>query len=391
MTTLRITGEQRRARLARRHLLASRSDDPVAVAEALVGLHATDPATVLLGATARMNPPDGSALEKALYEDRSLVRLLGMRRTVFVVPAGLAAVIQSAVTAEIAVKQRRRIVQLVAQAGVGDDPEAWLARVEEATLEALTARGEATAAELSSDVPELRVQVEVNQGKNYAGKIGMSTQVLFLLGAEGRIVRGRPKGTWLSTLYRWAPSETWLPGGIPEIAVDEARTELARRWLAAFGPAPVSDFTWWTGWTARQTTAALAGLKLAEVALDTGAGVVLADDADQVAEVEPWAALLPALDSTIMGWSERSWYLGDHRPRLFDRNGNAGPTIWWEGRVVGGWAQRKDGEIAIRFLEEVPPEAAEAVGLQAERVAGVLGALRVTPRFGTPLERGLRS
>ncbi len=146
--------------------------------------------------------------------------------------------------------------------------------------------------------------------------------------------------------------------------MDEARTELARRWLAAFGPAPVSDLTWWTGWTARQTTAALAGLQLVEVALDTGTGVVLADDADQVAEVEPWAALLPALDSTIMGWSERSWYLGDHRPRLFDRNGNAGPTIWWEGRVVGGWAQRKDGEIAIRFLEEVPTEAAEAVGLR---------------------------
>ena len=240
-------------------------------------------------------------------------------------------------------------------------------------------------------MPELSVQVEVNQGKNYAGKIGMSTQVLFLLGAEGRVVRGRPKGTWLSTLYRWAPRETWLPPGIPETAVDEARTELARRWLAAFGPAPVSDLTWWTGWTARQTTAALAGLKLVEVALDTGTGVVLADDADHVAEVEPWAALLPALDSTIMGWSERSWYLGDHRQRLFDRNGNAGPTIWWEGRVVGGWAQRKDGEIAIRFLEEVPTEAAEAVGREAARVAQVLGPLRVTPRFGTPLERELRS
>ena len=62
--------------------------------------------------------------------------------------------------------------------------------------------------------------------------------------------------------------------------MDEARTELARRWLAAFGPAPVGDLTWWTGWTARQTTAALAGLQLVEVALDTGTGVVLADDTD---------------------------------------------------------------------------------------------------------------
>ncbi len=181
MTALRITSEQRRARLARRHLLATRSDDPVAVAGALVGLHATDPASVLMSATARMDPPDPSKLERALYEDRSLVRLLGMRRTVFVVPVDLAAVVQSAATAEIAAKERRRIVQLVVLAGVADDPGAWLTAVEGATLEALAARGEATAAELVSDVPELGVQVEVNQGKNYAGKIGMSTQVLFLL------------------------------------------------------------------------------------------------------------------------------------------------------------------------------------------------------------------
>ena len=99
----------------------------------------------------------------------------------------------------------------------------------------------------------------------------------------------------------------------------------------------------------------------------------------------------PALDSTTMGWSERSWYLGEHRPQLFDRNGNAGPTIWWAGRVVGGWAQRKDGEIAVRFLEDVAPEARTAVGLEADRVAAVLGPLRVTTRFRTPLERELSS
>jgi hypothetical protein len=388
---VRITDEERRTRLAGRHLLSTRAEEPVAVARALVGLHATDPATVLLAATARMDPPDGSALERALYEERSLVRLLGMRRTMFVVPVELAGVIQSAATKDIAVKQRSSVMRLIALAGVGVEPDAWLARVERATLEALVARGEATAAELVSDVPELGVQVEVNQGKNYAGKIGMSTQVLFLLGAEGRIIRGRPRGTWLSTLYRWVPTETWISGGIPEVAVGKARTELARRWLGAFGPAHRADLRWWTGWSARDTAVALDGLEVVEVTLDSGPGLLLAGDAERVAPVEPWAALLPALDPTTMGWSERSWYLGDHRPRLFDRSGNAGPTVWWCGRVVGGWAQREDGEIAIRFLEEVPAETVEAVAREADRMAGVLGPLRVKPRFRTPLERELIS
>ena len=214
--------------MARRHLLATRSDDPVAVAGALVGLHATDPASVLMSATARMDPPDPSKLERALYEERSLVRLLGMRRTVFVVPVDLAAVVQSAATAEIAAKERRRIVQLVVLGGGCGRPRGMAGRRRRRDARGARRPGGGHRRRVcASDVPQLGVQIEVNRGKNYAGKVGMSTQVLLLLAAEGRIIRGRPRGTWLSTLYRWAPSETWIPGGIPEIAVDYARTELA--------------------------------------------------------------------------------------------------------------------------------------------------------------------
>jgi len=90
-----------------------------------------------------------------------------------------------------------------------------------------------------------------------------------------------------------------------------------------------------------------------------------------------------------MGWTERGWFLGDHAGALFDRSGNAGPTVWWDGRIVGGWAQRKDGEIAFRLLEDVGADALRAVEAQAETLATWLGKVRVTPRFRTPLEREL--
>jgi DNA glycosylase AlkZ-like len=70
-----------------------------------------------------------------------------------------------------------------------------------------------------------------------------------------------------------------------------------------------------------------------------------------------------------MGWKERDWYLGEHGTVLFDRNGNAGPTVWWEGRIVGGWAQRPDGEIVYRLLEDVGSEAVASVEAEAERLA----------------------
>ena len=90
-----------------------------------------------------------------------------------------------------------------------------------------------------------------------------------------------------------------------------------------------------------------------------------------------------------MGWSERRWFLGDHAAMLIDRNGNAGPTVWWNERVVGGWAQRRDGEIVQRLLEDVGSEAAAAVEREAKRLGRWLGTVRVTPRFGAPLEREL--
>jgi hypothetical protein len=116
---------------------------------------------------------------------------------------------------------------------------------------------------------------------------------------------------------------------------------------------------------------------------------VLADDLEPLASPEPAAALLPTLDPTTMGWKERAWYLGPHADVLFDRNGNAGPTVWWDGRVVGGWSQRNDGEIVVRLLEEVGADGVRAVEAEAERLAAWLGDVRLAPGFLPPFHRAL--
>jgi hypothetical protein len=138
-----------------------------------------------------------------------------------------------------------------------------------------------------------------------------------------------------------------------------------------------------------QVRRAAAAAGTVEVDLDGTPGLALEDDLDPVPPPDPWAALLPALDPTTMGWSARDFYLGPHRPALFDTNGNAGPTIWWNGRVVGGWAQRKTGEVVLRLLEDVGADATTAIETEAARLTEWLGPLRFTPRFRTPLERGL--
>ncbi|WP_141577000.1 winged helix DNA-binding domain-containing protein [Actinomadura sp. WMMA1423] len=382
---------ERRARLALRHRLCppARTDDVLDIARSMVVLHATDPATVFLSVAARSVHAVPAAVEKALYDDRTLLRMLAMRRTMFVAPTELVPVLQASTADSLAAKQRRTYARMIERGSDVADAPALLAEAEEAAHRALLARGEATGAQLGADVPLLRTQVDPAPGKSYSRPTSITTWVLVTLGCEGRIVRGRPNGSWTSSQYMWSPVETWLPGGIEELPAEEARAALVRRWLRAFGPAPVSDLKWWTGWTAGDVRKALALLDVTEVDLGGGGGIVLSDDLEPSPAPEPWAALLPALDPTPMGWQERGWFLGGHGPRLFDRNGNIGPSVWWDGRIVGGWAQRRDGEIAVRLLEDVGADAGAAVEREAARVAEWYGGVRAIPRFRTPLEREL--
>lgn len=381
---------ERRARLALRHQLAdgARVESPEEVAGALVALHGSDPATVYLAVGARHTDPVRTVAEteRALYEDRSLVRMHGMRHTVFAFPAELTAVVHASTGLTVAARERAALIKDMAKAGAPD--ATWLKEVEESALAALARRGQATAAELAEDEPRLRVQFAYAAGKSYEGVHTVASRLLRVLGVEGKVVRGRPLGTWMSSQFRWAVAPPH-----PELDAAGAQAELLRRWLAVCGPATEADLKWWTGWKVTDVRRALTAIRAVEVSVDEGLAYVVEGDAGPVTEhVEPWAALLPGLDPTAMGWQQRDWYLAPAlRPALFDRSGNVGPTVWWDGRVVGGWGQRPDGEIVWRLLdtEGVGREAEAAIAVEAARLREWVGETRVRPRFRTPLEKEL--
>lgn len=259
----------------------------------MVVLHATDPATVFLSAIARTAEPSIEAIERALYEDRSLVRTLAMRRTLFVASREVLPIVESSSTPAVAAVRT----------------------------------------------------------------------------------------------YTWHLRDRWLGHEPSPLAPAVARAELVRRWLATFGPGTMTDLKWWTKWKVGEVTDALAGTGAVEVELDRGTGWVLPDDLEPSPRPGPWAALLPSLDPTPMGWKERGWFLGPHDAPLFDRNGNIGPTVWVDGRIVGGWGQRPDGEVVTELLEDVGAEHRALIDAEVDRLGDCIGETVVKPSFPTPLQQ----
>jgi hypothetical protein len=126
--------------MAVRHGLAGANlASPVEVATSVVALQSTDPASVFLSIRARSAGANAATIEKALYDDRTLLRMLGMRSTMFVVADDLAPIIQSSCTDAVAVTQRKHYIKLLTVTGVGDG--AWLRELEEAALRVLGGEG----------------------------------------------------------------------------------------------------------------------------------------------------------------------------------------------------------------------------------------------------------
>ena len=277
---------------------------------------------------------------------------------------------------------------MLAASAIGPDPEGLMEELEAIGLAAIRERGEVATAELRRLDTRFDQRITTARGKPWESSFSVATKVVFHLALDGRIGRGRPKGSWISGQFHWSPIERWLPNGIPPVPVDEARAELVRRWLRAFGPGTREDIKWWTGWTMGATRQALETIGAVEVTLHHGgAGYLLPDDLEPIEPPDHWVTLLPALDATTMGWAARDWYLGPHRPKLFDSSGNGGPTIWVDGGIVGGWAQRRSGEVVPGLLEDVGAETRSEIDAAAAGLETWLGPTRVTGSFPTPFER----
>ncbi len=276
-------------------------------------------------------------------------------------------------------QELRKTAKDVVGSGLAPDHPAAVAWLEQARAEVLSAvdrEGPLTVARAKELVPRIAGKISMAPGTKWGGEVPLVPRVLTWMGARGDIVRGPNAGHWRISRPAWTSMSDWL-GEEPDTAPDEraAYAELVARWLRTFGPGTEADLVWWLGSTKTVVRRALADVGAVEVALDRDRiGWVHPEDADaHIAEVEPWAALLPVLDPTTMGWRDREFYLDpDHVPYLFDSNGNGGTTAWWNGRIVGCWVQDEEGVVRVVPRQALPRAATRALGVEADRLTAWL-------------------
>ncbi len=372
---------------------ANRVADPVAAATSVVCLHATEPASVYLSVAARTDDVTVADIDRALYDDRSLVKQLAMRRTLFAFPRDLLPAAWGSASARVAEAERKRIGRNAVTAGLTDDGDAWLAARRDEVLDLLASAGPLGAQQLRERLPTLDVKVAVSPGTKWGGEIPIAPRVLGWLGARADIVRGsqrRPLAHLASAVdARWPGGWARAPRRLEEAA---GYAELVSRWLARFGPGTETDIVWWLGGTKAAVRRALADLAAVQVTLDGGGtGWLLPDDLEPEEPVDPMAALLPVLDPTTMGWKERGFYLDPaDAPFLFDTAGNAGTTAWWDGRIVGAWVQDEAGRVQVLLRADPGRAARAALDAEARRLTAWLDGQVVGSVYKSQQMKGMR-
>jgi hypothetical protein len=157
------------------------------------------------------------------------------------------------------------------------------------------------------------------------------------------------------------------------------------------------DIVWWTGSTKGETNEALKSLGplVAETSIEgfDEAYLMLADDVQRLHDLSPDARcvfFLPGLDPYIMGYHDRRRFLSpEHEGYVFDRAGNAMPTVWINGQVVGAWGQRKDGSVVYGLFEPAGKSEQTSLAKEAKRLESFLDGEHLAPRTQTPFTRAL--
>jgi Winged helix DNA-binding domain len=354
-------------RMGRHHLVErAPAREMVEVTGRICGLHAQVMSSAELTLWARVDGLDRDAMQKALWEERSLVKLWAMRGTLHLLPAAEIGMWLAA----LGTYQHYKKAAWLRGFGITEKELERLIGTVEKALD-----GEPlTRDELGAKVAKL------TRSKAMGERIGGSWGAYLKPASfQGRLCFGPSEGQRV----RFTTPASWVPGGVPEVDPDDALREITRRYLAAYAPATREDLRRWWGVRPVQAGRMLTALgdEAVEVDVDGESCWMLAEHAAEAAALRKprnVARLLPGFDQWAVGASRSApaQLNPEHKARVHRPQGWISPVLLVNGRIDGVWKYELRGGrllIEIEPFGKLPVWARKQATAEAGRLAEYLG------------------
>jgi hypothetical protein len=332
--------ELNRATLARQLLLQRKRLSPTAVIERLVGMQAQSPQAPYVGIWTRTTNFRREALERELVRE-TVVKATVMRQTLHLVTRRDYALLRAALS------------------DTNFPDQTAVARRLAPSVRALAATGPVTRAEALAYLEREHGLTGVNARRAW----------------RGARVRGHLLHHHESALWHARPDSRFVALEEPEAHVPvEARADVLRRYLAAFGPASRRDIVAWSMMHVPEIARALGRLAPLLRFRDEH-GRELFDvpraplpDADTPAPVR----FLPKWDNVLLAFADRTRVLPEqHRKTVIRMNGDVAQTFLVDGFVAGIW-RIENGRVVPEPFSALPRSVRRELEDEAGRLEAFL-------------------
>lgn len=323
------------------------------VAGEICGLHAQVLSSAELSLWARVEQLAPEAVQRALWSEGSLVKTWAMRGTLHLLPRAELPLFFGALSTYTHFLKQGWLKYF-------DVTREDLDKVVTALAQTLPGRA------LTRE--ELAVEVARRTGSSKYGTVLRQSWGVMLKPAafRGQLCFSQSEGQRVRFTH---------PGAVELWGGPQALRELARRYLAAYGPATRQDFAAWWGESAAQAETLLESLDTVVVEVDGTRAFLLERDARQALGARSSGAvrLLPAFDPYVIGAPRRGGLFPvGQKPRIYRGQGWISATLVVDGRIEGVWRQERRGRKLLLTVEPFARPSASVrsgVSAEAERLA----------------------
>ncbi|HIE06040.1 MAG TPA: winged helix DNA-binding domain-containing protein [bacterium (Candidatus Stahlbacteria)] len=358
---IRTTVDQIRRFTLDRHLLIKKTDkDLVSAIGQVCGLNSQTARAPYISLWSRVQGFKRSDYDKALYQDRILIKTWLMRGTVHTVPTKEFTIYQKAVGRNLYEKWKKSLEKY------GLMPlDKRRTKLEQRLLDLLD-QGSFTKKELLGEVKGLLKGYREREEKIIVSR------TLRTLAYQGLICHGEPTGPWyhfkenrFTAVNRWAPEVD-----LERMEENEARDRLLIKYLKGYGPATVNDFAYWSGMAVTEAKGVFDRLKSDLIRVEVrgvkGDYWIHKRDGRRLTggnKRRSNVIFLPEFDPLIMGHKEKVRILDEkYKKRVFLRLADVAPVIIADGQVIGTWNYRfSDKSLKVLLFKRIDKKVREKI------------------------------